>query len=381
MPAGGAPELSAKIVSVTCARSGLGLVARCARLEPGHGGTGTLFDELLEQLEPHLAHRRNLLGEALQLIHAVHALHRLGNGIDIDIVRPRHIGQAQKAARLFRRAFHLDVDFHDPDLSYCCTITVMHAWQSPRWALNTASTNDHARRTSTMGEMTTIATLDGEAEFPVYIATPDEQTEAAIIVIPEIFGVNAGIRKKCDDWAALGYVALAPDIFWRFAPGVQLDSDVPEQFQEALGYFGQYNPDLGVQDIEAAIHWLRHEQAVDKVGLVGFCLGGRMAYMAAARTDIDASVGYYGVMIDQMLGEAHAIANPLMLHIPTADHFVGPEAQAAIHGTLDSHPKVVLHDYAGLDHGFAAEMGSRRDEAGAALADQRTRDFFKAHLA
>lgn len=231
-----------------------------------------------------------------------------------------------------------------------------------------------------MGEMTTIATLDGEAEFPVYIATPDEQTEAAIIVIPEIFGVNAGIRKKCDDWAALGYVALAPDIFWRFAPGVQLDSDVPEQFQEALGYFGQYNPDLGVQDIEAAIHWLRHEQAVDKVGLVGFCLGGRMAYMAAARTDIDASVGYYGVMIDQMLGEAHAIANPLMLHIPTADHFVGPEAQAAIHGTLDSHPKVVLHDYVGLDHGFAAEMGSRRDEAGAVLADQRTRDFFKAHL-
>lgn len=231
-----------------------------------------------------------------------------------------------------------------------------------------------------MGEMTTIGTLDGEAEFPVYIATPENQTEAAIIVIPEIFGVNAGIRKKCDDWAELGYVALAPDIFWRFAPGVQLDPDVPEQFQEALGYFGQYNPDLGVQDIEAAIHWLRQEQAVDKVGLVGFCLGGRMAYMAAARTDIDASVGYYGVMIDQMLNEAHAIANPLMLHIPTADHFVGPEAQAAIHGALDSHPKVVLHDYVGLDHGFAAEMGSRRDVAGAALADERTRDFFKAHL-
>ena len=231
-----------------------------------------------------------------------------------------------------------------------------------------------------MGEMTTIGTLDGEAEFPVYIATPENQTEAAIIVIPEIFGVNAGSRKKCDDWAELGYVAPAPDIFWRFAPGVQLDPDVPEQFQEALGYFGQYNPDLGVQDIEAAIHWLRQEQAVDKVGLVGFCLGGRMAYMAAARTDIDASVGYYGVMIDQMLNEAHAIANPLMLHIPTADHFVGPEAQAAIHGALDSHPKVMLHDYVGLDHGFAAEMGSRRDVAGAALADERTRDFFKAHL-
>ncbi len=231
-----------------------------------------------------------------------------------------------------------------------------------------------------MGEMTTIGALDEQGEIPVYVATPDDQTEAAIIVIPEIFGVNAGIRKKCDDWAALGYVAVAPDIFWRFAPGVELDPDVPEQLQQAFGYFGQYDPELGVQDIEAVIHWLRHVEAVDNVGLVGFCLGGRMAYMAAARTDIDASVGYYGVMIDQMLGESRAIAKPLMLHIPTADHFVGPDAQAAIHAGLDNHPKVVLHDYVGLDHGFAAEVGSRRDEAGASLADERTRDFFKAHL-
>lgn len=231
-----------------------------------------------------------------------------------------------------------------------------------------------------MGEKTTIPTLSGDNEIPIYIATPEEQTEAAIIVIPEIFGVTAGIRQKCDDWAALGYVALAPDIFWRFAPGAELDPDVPEQLQQAFGYFGQYDPDLGVQDIEAAIHWLRHVQAVAKVGLVGFCLGGRMAYMAAARTDIDASVGYYGVMIDQMLNEAHAITNPLMLHIPTADHFVGPDAQAAIHAGLDNHAKVVLHDYVGLDHGFAAETGTRRDEAGAQLADERTRDFFKAHL-
>jgi len=231
-----------------------------------------------------------------------------------------------------------------------------------------------------MGEMTTVATLDNSGEFPVYIATPAEQTEAAIIVIPEVFGVNEGIRKKCDDWAALGYVALAPDIFWRFAPGIELNPDVPEQMQKALGYVGQFDPDLCVQDIEAAIRWLKHEQAVDKVGLVGFCLGGRMAYMAAARTDIDASVGYYGVMIDQMLGESHAIANPLMLHIPTADHFVGPEAQKAIHDGLGNHPKVTLHDYEGLDHGFAAETGNRRNEAGAQLADERTKAFFAAHL-
>lgn len=102
--------------------------------------------------------------------------------------------------------------------------------------------------------------------------------------------------------------------------------------------------------------------------------------MAAARTDIDASVGYYGVMTDQILNEAHAIANPLMLHIPTADHFVGSEAQAAVHTALDSHPKVTLYDYAGLDHGFATEMGQRRDGAGATLADSRTAAFFAKYL-
>ena len=232
-----------------------------------------------------------------------------------------------------------------------------------------------------MGDVTTIPALDGDGKIPAYIARPQNAPHAAIIVVPEIFGVNAGIRRKCDDWAGLGYLALAPDIFWRFAPGVELDPDVPEQLQEAFGYFQQYDADAGVKDIEAAIHHLRRNEGCAKVGLVGFCLGGRLAYMAAARTDISASVGYYGVMIDQMLNESHAIAHPLMLHIPTADHFVGPEAQAAIHAGLDDHPKVALHDYPGLDHGFAAETGDRRDEAGAALADQRTREFFARHLA
>ncbi len=222
-------------------------------------------------------------------------------------------------------------------------------------------------------------------DMGVHVSAPSGTARAAIIVVPEIFGVNAGIRGKCDKLAAEGYLAVAPEIFWRFAPGVELDPDVPEQFQQALGYFGQYDPNDGVLDIEAVIRAIRAGIAghapVTKVGLVGYCLGGRLAYMAAARTDIDASVGYYGVMIDTMLGEAHAIANPLMLHIPTADHFVGPEAQAAIHAALDPHPKVTLHDYPGLDHGFATEMGDRRDEAGANLADSRTMAFFAEHLA
>jgi carboxymethylenebutenolidase len=217
-----------------------------------------------------------------------------------------------------------------------------------------------------------------------YVAEPDAPPTAAIIVIQEIFGVNAGIRAKCDGWAKAGYLAVAPDLFWRMAPSVELDPDVEAELQEGFGYFQRYDANDGVTDIEGVIKVLHAGTsmfgAITKVGCVGYCLGGRLAYMAACRTDISASVGYYGVMIDQMLEESHAISRPLMLHIPTADHFVGPEAQAAIHAGLDGHPKVTLYDYAGLDHGFAAEMGSRRDEAGATLADARTAAFFREWL-
>lgn len=226
---------------------------------------------------------------------------------------------------------------------------------------------------------TTIRDAATGDEFNAYVARPAGTPTAAIVVIQEIFGVNAGIRRKCDHWARLGYLAVAPDLFWRIQPGIELDPDVPAEMDEAMGYFGRYDPDDGVADIAATIRWAR-EQDVGKVGAVGYCLGGKLAYMVAARTDVDATVGYYGVMIDQMLGEAPAIGRPLMLHIPTADHFVGPAAQKAMHDGLDSHPFATLHDYSGLDHGFAAETGNRRDERGAQLADARTEAFFAEHL-
>jgi carboxymethylenebutenolidase len=231
-----------------------------------------------------------------------------------------------------------------------------------------------------MTSNTQIPTLDGKDSFPSYVARPITTPRGAIIVSQEMFGVNPGIRKKADDWAQKGYLAVVPDAFWRQKPHVELDADIPEQFQEALGYFMKHDFDLGIQDIEAAIHWIRRDQGVAKVGIVGFCLGGKVAYMAAARTDVDASVGYYGVAIDQMLGESHAIANPLLLHVPTADGFVTPDAQKAMHEGLAGNKHVTIHDYEGLDHGFAAEHGKRRDEAGAQLADKRTAEFFAEHI-
>ena len=223
-------------------------------------------------------------------------------------------------------------------------------------------------------------TLDGQDSIPLHVAEPSSTPRGAVIVIQEIFGINPGIRQKCADWAAKGYLAVAPDVFWRQQPGVELNPDVPEEFQTGVQYMMKHDFDLGIRDVEAIIHWIRREKGVAKVGLVGFCMGGKVAYMAAARTDIDASVGYYGVGIDGMLNESHAIAKPLLLHIPTADGFVNAEAQAAMHAGLDDNSHVTLHDYDGLDHGFADTFGARRNEEGAQLADQRTEDFFAAHL-
>lgn len=232
-----------------------------------------------------------------------------------------------------------------------------------------------------MGSFTPISTLEGDAQFDTYVARPDGTPRGAIIVIQEIFGVNEGIRRKCDNWASQGYLAVSPDLFWRDTAHVELDADVPEQFQAAIGHMQKLNQDLAIYDIESAIKFARAElSGTGKVGVVGYCLGGRLTFMAACRTDGDAFVGYYGVGIDNLLGEQHAIGKPVLLHIPTADGFVPPAVQKTMHDGLKDNRHVTLHDYEGLDHGFAAEMGARRVEEAAQLADQRTTDFFATHL-
>src|SRR3546814_9413121 len=162
-------------------------------------------------------------------------------------------------------------------------------------------------RGARMTEMLTITPLDGEGDFAAYCARPEGTPRAAIIVIQEIFGVNAGVRRKCDRLAEAGYLALAPDLFWRLEPAVELDPDIAPEFERALGLMGKFNPGPGVRDTETTIRTARAALGGNgKVGAVGYCLGGRLAYMTAARTDIDASVGYYAVGIDNLLGEKNA---------------------------------------------------------------------------
>ena len=231
-----------------------------------------------------------------------------------------------------------------------------------------------------MGEMIRIDALDREGTFGAYLAQPERTPSAAIVVIQEIFGVNAGIRRKADDWAALGYLAIAPDMFWRFAPGFEADPDIQEELDHAMAIRTQFDLGMAARDVEAAI---RHARALGarKVGVVGFCAGGSVAYLAATRTDADASVGYYGRQIVDHLDEAHAIARPLLLHFGEDDPSIPAEMRAAVRAALGENPRATIHDYEAAGHGFASAFGRRRNEAAAALADQRTEAFFAEHLA
>ena len=226
-----------------------------------------------------------------------------------------------------------------------------------------------------MGEWIELEALEGEGRFAAWQARPQGQAKAAIIVIQEIFGVNPGIRRKADDWAAKGYLAVAPDMFWRFAPRFEADPDVKEELGHAMEIRSRFDLDASAKDVEATIRHAR-AQGVAKVGVVGFCAGGSVAYLAATRTDADASVGYYGRQIADHLSEAHAIARPLLLHFGEADPSIPAEMRAKVRLTLGGNPRVTIHDYAGAGHGFAATSGKRRDEEAAALADRRTEKFF-----
>lgn len=229
------------------------------------------------------------------------------------------------------------------------------------------------------GKDISINTADGV--FAGYLAAPTASNGAGVVVIQEIFGVNAVMRAIADDYAARGYFALAPDLFWRLEPGVQLTDKTKPEWDRALALMGKFNSDLGVKDIEAAIRHLRGEENCKKIGAVGYCLGGLLAYLVAARTDVDASVGYYGVGIHERLSEATNVRNPLMLHVAGKDQYAPPDAPKRLTDGLRNNPRITVHTYPEVDHAFARVGGVHYDPANAELANSRTTAFFRQHLA
>jgi carboxymethylenebutenolidase len=228
--------------------------------------------------------------------------------------------------------------------------------------------------------MVTIKSFDGAA-FDGYLSLPAAGHGPGIVVLQEIFGVNKFVRDVADWYASLGFVALCPDLFWRQERGVQLTDQSEADWQKAFALYAGLDEAKAVDDSAAAVDFLREHSACNgKVGAVGFCLGGNLAYLLSVRYKPDCAVGYYGVSIEKSLGEAANLTTPLMLHIAGKDKYCPPEAQAQIHRVLDPNPLVTLHDYPEQDHAFGRLGGEHYDASAAELAHLRTLQFFVRNL-
>jgi len=227
----------------------------------------------------------------------------------------------------------------------------------------------------------TISAEDG-GTFQAYRAAPPSAADApGIVLIQEIFGVNKVMRDLADRYAALGYHVLCPDIFWRIEPGIDITDQSQAEWDRAFELFGLFDTDKGISDLKSTLGHLRSMPGcTGKVGSVGYCLGGKLAYLMATRTNADCNVSFYGVGLEALLDEAKSLSAPYLSHIAALDGFVPPEAQAAIHAGLGNNPLCTLHVYDQQDHAFARQGGEHFDKTAADLANQRTADFFRIHL-
>lgn len=226
----------------------------------------------------------------------------------------------------------------------------------------------------------TIKAADG-GSFMAYMATPKTAPAGVIVVIQEIFGVNQVMRDICNDLASDGFITICPDLFWRQEPGIQITDQSEAEWARAFELFNGFDVERGVSDLLETIKAARSlDGASGKVGTIGFCLGGKMAYLMATRSDADCNVSYYGVGIQDLLGESANIKKPLLMHIAALDKFVPKPAQEKILAGLKGHPQVEAHVYPGVDHAFARVGGEHYDKEAATLAHQRTAAFLKKNL-
>jgi carboxymethylenebutenolidase len=220
-----------------------------------------------------------------------------------------------------------------------------------------------------MGEFTTIMARDGH-EFQAYLAAPAAKPRGAVVVLQEIFGVNSHIRAVTDGFAAEGYTAIAPSLFDRIRRGIELGYG-PEDRQEAIGYMQQLKIDDTFKDVGAAIAVVKNS---GRVGVVGYCWGGRIAYLTACDLPVACAVVYYGRVADLL---AKKPKRPVMYHFGTLDKSI---PLSDVEKIKTAHPEGILYTYEGADHGFNCEQRSSYNPEAAALARQRTLGFLARYV-
>lgn len=223
-----------------------------------------------------------------------------------------------------------------------------------------------------MGEHVTLKATDGQ-QFDAYVARPAGEPLAGLVVVQEIFGVNAHIRSVADGYAAEGFLAVAPALFDRIQPGIELGYE-PADMQIARSLFPKLDMDKSVLDVAAALEYAGNATH-KKVGIVGYCLGGSMAWLAATRLHPAAVVGYYGGRICGFVNEKPAV--PVMLHFGKEDAHI---PAADVEKVRAAHPEVQIYMYDDAGHAFNRDVGPSYSPAAAQEARRRSLEFLKKHV-
>ncbi len=226
-----------------------------------------------------------------------------------------------------------------------------------------------------MKDYMTIKGRDGA--FGAYISRPQTLPAPAVVVLQELFGVNADIRKTCDELAEQGFIAVAPDLFWRQEPGVDLNVTSDADWQHGLRLYGAYDRDAGAKDVKDTVNAVRKlPECNGKVAVLGYCLGALMVFLTAVRCHgVVAAVAYHGGVTEQYLGEVVGLNAPMLMLLAEEVEFISKAAQAQIKAALAKKPNATVYSYPGQNHAFSRHGGAHYNAAAAALAHERTYAF------
>ena len=227
----------------------------------------------------------------------------------------------------------------------------------------------------------TIPATDGSGSFSAYLLEPKARPAGVVVLIQEIFGVNQAMRDTAAWVADMNFIAVCPDLFWRIQPSIDITDKTDAEWQQAFGLFNKFDQPKGTEDLKSTVAAARKLPGANgKVATMGYCLGGRLAFMMAEQSDADANISYYGVGLDNLLGDLAKVTKPLIVHIADKDEFFPPEGRAKVVQAVKGHNNIGCHIYPNADHAFARVGGVHWDGRSAAIANGRSAEALVAAL-
>jgi carboxymethylenebutenolidase len=227
----------------------------------------------------------------------------------------------------------------------------------------------------------TIQANDSSGSFSAYLLEPKTKPAGVVVLIQEIFGVNQAMRDAAAWVADMGFIAVCPDLFWRIEPGIDITDKSDAEWKKAFELFNKFDQAKGIEDLKATVAAARKLSGANgKVATMGYCLGGRLAFMMAEQSDADVNISYYGVGLDNLLGDLNKVTKPLLVHIADKDEFFPPEGRAKVVEATKGSKLIHSHVYPNADHAFARVNGVHWDGRSAAIANGRSAEALAAAL-